>query len=86
MSLDATEWTARLAAALGTDPPSEEDVEALLGLAGIAAHASERTAAPVSCWLVALSGMTPADAIEVVRRLAAELGEQPEQLSDKPLG
>jgi C4-dicarboxylate transporter len=71
--MDAGEWTDRLAAALGVDPPSEEEVEALLGLAGIAAHSSERTAAPVSCWLVARAGVAPAEALERVKRLAKDL-------------
>ena len=37
--------------ALGVAPPSEADIGVLLELAGTAAHASERTAAPSSCWL-----------------------------------
>jgi hypothetical protein len=77
MSIDATAWTERLASVLGTDPPTEEDVEALLGLAGLAARASERTAAPVSCWLIARAGIPPAEAIEIVRRLAADVRDDP---------
>ena len=32
-------------------PPDEEEVRGLLDLAGTAAHSSERTAAPIACWL-----------------------------------
>ena len=65
------EWISAFAEAAGTSPPSEEEVEALLELAGVAAHASERTAAPITCWLAAVAGLRPADAL----RLAGTLGD-----------
>ncbi len=49
----STAWVAAFAAELGVDPPSAEEVERILSLAATAAHASERTAAPVACWLAA---------------------------------
>jgi hypothetical protein len=57
------EWLDAFAAAAGVRAPSESDIEALLELAGIAAHASERTAAPITCWVAAVAGLTPADAL-----------------------
>lgn len=68
--LDARGWLQAYAAALGIEPPSEEDVETLLALAGVAAHASERQAAPVSCWLAAVAGVEPARALALARELA----------------
>jgi hypothetical protein len=65
------EWLERYAAALGVDPPSGEELNDLLGLAGIAAHAAERTAAPVSCWLAARAGLEPGEA----KKRAGELAE-----------
>ena len=47
----------------------------LLALAGVAAHASERTAAPVSCYLAARSGVPLADALAAARHLADEIAE-----------
>jgi hypothetical protein len=67
------EWVARLATALGVAPPSSEEIDALLALAGIAAHASERTAAPLSTWLTGRAGVTPAEAKAAAERLASEL-------------
>ena len=64
-----TEWIAALAADLGVDAPDEADVDALLELAGVAAHASERTAAPVACWLAAVAGLTPGDALARARAI-----------------
>ena len=53
------EWIAAFAASLGVEPPDAETVETLLDLAGTAAHASERTAAPIACYLVGLAGASP---------------------------
>ena len=54
------EWIAAFARELGVDAPDADTVEALLNLAGVAAHSSERTAAPIACWLAARAGV-PAD-------------------------
>ena len=61
------EWIAAFAARLGVDPPDEAAVEVLLDVAGVAAHASERTAAPVACWLLGRAGLSPAEALEIAR-------------------
>lgn len=63
------EWVARFAAATGQPDLADADVEALLDLAGVAAHSSERLAAPLACFLVGRSGMDPAAALELSRSL-----------------
>lgn len=68
------EWIDAFAAALGTAAPGDAQVEAILDLAGVAAHASQRTAAPVACWLAAAAGRSPADAIALARAVAPEPG------------
>jgi ribosomal protein L12E/L44/L45/RPP1/RPP2 len=70
MALDMQGWLDRYAAALGVPPITGDDVESLLSLAGVAAHASERTAAPISCYLAALSGRPIAEALAGARELA----------------
>jgi hypothetical protein len=55
----ADEWIAAFAARLGVEPPDAATVETLLELAGVAAHASERIAAPIACYLVGRAGMDP---------------------------
>ncbi|HEX4979877.1 MAG TPA: DUF6457 domain-containing protein [Acidimicrobiales bacterium] len=67
--MEATEWLSSFAAALGADPPTEDEVEALLEIAGVAAHASARTAAPIACWLLGRAGVPPADALPLARRV-----------------
>ena len=61
------DWIAAFAARLGVDPPDEETVATLLELAGVAAHASERTSAPVACWLVGQADRSPAEALALAR-------------------
>lgn len=65
-------WLGALAAELGVSPPSGEERELLLALAGIAAHASQRTAAPLACFLVGRSGLAPEAALELARRVSGQ--------------
>jgi hypothetical protein len=74
MSRDATlpsgrEWIARFSVALGIEPPTEAEFDTLLSLAGVAAHSSERIAAPVACWLAAQAGTTPSEALLIAQQL-----------------
>jgi hypothetical protein len=52
------EWIEEFALEIGVDPPSPGEIDVLLELAAEAAHASERTAAPLACWLAGRSGMS----------------------------
>jgi hypothetical protein len=67
--MTAQEWIAAFAVALGTEAPDEVTVERLLALAAAAAHASERTAAPIACWLVGRAGADPAVALEQAQQV-----------------
>jgi hypothetical protein len=71
MATSAIEWLASYSAALGIDAPTDEEVNQILALAGVAAHSSERTAAPVACWLAARADVSLSDA----RRMAEEVAE-----------
>ena len=61
------EWVAAFARQLGLEAPDPAGVETLLELAGVAAHASERIAAPIACYLVGRAGVAPADALAIAR-------------------
>jgi len=65
----SSDWIASFAAHLGVEPPDEQVVATLLDLAGVAAHASERTAAPIACWLVGQAGLSPPAALEIARQI-----------------
>jgi hypothetical protein len=68
--MDGNAWIARFAERLGVEAPDPAVVDELLALAGDAAHASERLAAPIACYLVGRAGVDTTSA----RRLAAEIG------------
>ena len=76
MTAGAIEWLERFAEKLGVEPPTAPERDALLGLAGVAAHASERTAAPISCYLAARSGLALDQAVAAAKALAAEMGSE----------
>ena len=61
------EWIASFAEGLGVKAPDPSTVEAVLELAAVAAHASERTAAPIACYLAGHVGVDPASAVELAR-------------------
>lgn len=65
------EWIEAFAIELGAVPPSSGEIDTLLELAAVAAHTSERTAAPLSCWLAAQAARSPAEALAAAQRLAA---------------
>jgi len=52
------EWIAAFAREAGVARPTVDQVSELLDLAGTAAHASERTAAPLACWIAGRSQLT----------------------------
>ena len=56
-----------LAGQLGVDPLDEATIETLLDLAGVAAHSSERMAAPLACYLVGRAGADPAEVLASLR-------------------
>jgi hypothetical protein len=51
------EWITAFAGRLGVEPPDQATIDALLDLAGVAAHGSERLAAPIACYLIGRSGV-----------------------------
>ena len=63
------EWIAAFAERLGMEPPDQATVDALLDLAGVAAHSSERIAAPIACYLIGRAGIS----VEEARRHADAL-------------
>jgi hypothetical protein len=68
--MNATEWLAAYAERLGTDPPTPDELKQVLDLAAEAAHASERIAAPVACWLTARAGRPLDEGLALAREVA----------------
>ena len=70
--LNAKQWLAELASRLDVDAPTPAEFSALLDLAAEAAHASERVAAPVACWVAARAGRDPKEALEIAREVSGD--------------
>lgn len=70
--MNANEWLAAFAERIGGTPPSTEEFNLILDLAGVAAHSSERVAAPAACWVAANAGVDPGTALEAARGIAGE--------------
>lgn len=71
----AEEWIEAFAAALGHPNPTEEERGAILRLASVAAHSSERRAAPIACWLAAQAGVPLEEAFARARALDGDVQE-----------
>ena len=69
--MNARDWLEAYAEKLGIDPPTKDEFKTLLDLASQAAHSSERVAAPVSCWVAARAGVSPAEALAAAREVSA---------------
>jgi hypothetical protein len=63
------EWLEDFASRLGIEAPSEAERDTILALAGTAAHASQRTAAPIACWMAAAAGLSVDAALALAREV-----------------
>jgi hypothetical protein len=70
MPPSAEQWIEAYAAALGRPAPTQGEMAAVLQLASVAAHSSERRAAPIACWLTAAAGLDTEQALAIAERLA----------------
>jgi len=71
--MTASEFLAAFSAEVGAPAPSPDEVDALLELASIAAHASERLAAPLTCWIGGASDMPASELLAAAKRIAPEV-------------
>jgi uncharacterized protein DUF6457 len=70
--VNATQWLAAYADKLGTDAPTKDELKDVLDLAAVAAHSSERIAAPVACWLAARAGVDLEQAMKLAQEVAPD--------------
>jgi hypothetical protein len=71
-AISAPRWLAAYAELLGAGAPTTDELKAVLDLAGVAAHASERIAAPVACWLAAKAGVGLEEAIALAHQVTVD--------------
>jgi len=65
----AEEWIAAFATSVEAEAPAPEEIERLLKLAAVAAHSSERIAAPVACWIAGRAGLDLDEATEIAEEI-----------------
>jgi Domain of unknown function (DUF6457) len=70
--MDAKEWIEGFARELEVAPPTDKEFEQILDLAAIAAHESERIAAPVACWIGGRVGRPLDELIGAAKRVAGD--------------
>jgi len=70
--LTRDEWLAQFASQIGVEPPSESEAEQLLDLAAESAHASERTAAPIACWIAGRSSLSLPDLLRAAQDVSGQ--------------
>jgi len=63
------DWVRRFAAATGAEAPDEAAIGTILKLASVAAHSSERLAAPLACWVAGAAGLDLDEAVALAERL-----------------
>jgi hypothetical protein len=74
MATSGIEWIGRFAAGAGAEAPGDAEIEKLLSLASLAAHSSERIAAPIACWIAGATGLDLDKAIALAERIGAAEG------------
>ena len=74
MPPSAEQWIEAYAAALGRPVPTGAEMAAVLKLASVAAHSSERRAAPIACWLAAQTGLSLDEAVVLAQELSEPAG------------
>ena len=67
--MEPTAWIESFAAELGVEAPDQATIDVLLDLAGVAAHASQRVAAPIAAYLVGRAGLSAEAALDLARRI-----------------
>jgi hypothetical protein len=71
------EWIGSFAEEAGIQRPSVQEIRELLELAGSAAHASERTAAPLACWIAGRSDLSLTQLRAIAERVSGEAQDTP---------
>jgi hypothetical protein len=70
--VNAREWINAYAERVGAEPPTADDWSTILDLAGEAAHASQRVAAPIACWVAAKAGIGLDEALQIAREIPGD--------------
>jgi len=67
--MTAEQWVEQFAKEAGADSPSRDEFDEVLKLAAEAAHSSERTSAPLACWIAGKTGKPLAELVSIAERI-----------------
>jgi hypothetical protein len=67
--MTADEWLTAFAEKIGAPAPDRDQMDEILRLAAVAAHASERIAAPIACYLTGIAGRSLDEAIDAAEQI-----------------
>jgi hypothetical protein len=70
--MNAPDWLAAYAEKIGVPAPTKDELTAVLDLAGVAAHSSQRIAAPVATWMAGKAGLDLAEAMRIAEEIPSE--------------
>jgi hypothetical protein len=68
----AEQWVEQFAHEVGAENPNKNEFDEILKLAAEAAHSSERTAAPVACWIAGRTGKPLSELIAISEGIGGE--------------
>jgi len=71
LCMTSEEWVRTFAEQAGSEPPTQEQMDEILRLAAVAAHSSERIAAPIACWIAGTTGRPVSELRELAEGLAS---------------
>ena len=70
--MNASDWLAAYAEKLGVPAPTKDELTAVLDLAGVAAHSSQRIAAPVAAWMAGKAGIDLSEAMRLAEQVPTD--------------
>ena len=70
--MNAPDWLAAYADKLGVPAPTKDELKAVLDLAGVAAHGSQRIAAPVATWMAGKAGLSLDEAMRLAEQVPTD--------------
>ncbi|HEY6524113.1 MAG TPA: DUF6457 domain-containing protein [Solirubrobacteraceae bacterium] len=70
--MNAPDWLAAYAEKLGVPAPTKDELTAVLDLAGVAAHSSQRIAAPVATWMAGRAGIDLSEAMQLAEQVETD--------------
>ncbi len=70
--MNAPDWLAAYAEKIGVPAPTKDELTAVLDLAGVAAHSSQRIAAPVATWMAGKAGLDLAEAMRIAEEIPSD--------------